>query len=307
MDWIRRNWPDLAIGVALLLVICAIAATLITGGSIFSLSRSADPPSVTDSSLGSSAIGGSEAADVGGPTITPLPPVDRDGPADDSVAAVPADDPVVAPPVDTPAPEAVPESISPLPLPLPDSSAESGRYRVSVGAFGSRESAEALAVLIRYEGYPVFLATEGDLTLVLVGPYNDRAEAERVAEEIQASDNGVDGTLIYTFDPEEAPEIEEVPEITDPLPDSFEEGVVEPQAGAEAAGAASPLFLQVGAYGSAESLSPQVDRLSELGFKVMPREEGGLIKLLVGPFGPEELDTARAALMAEGIESFVVR
>ena len=305
MDWIRRNWPDLAIGVALLLVICAIAATLITGGSIFSLSRSADPPSVTDPSLGSSAIGGSEAADVGGPTITPLPPVDRDGPADDSVAAVPADDPVVAPPVDTPAPEAVPESISPLPL--SDSSAESGRYRVSVGAFGSRESAEALAVLVRYEGYPVFLHTEGDLTLVLVGPYNDYAEAELIAEQIRASDNGVDSTLIYTFDPEEAPEIEEVSEITDPLPGSFEEGVVEPQAGAEAAGAASPLFLQVGAYGSAESLSPQVDRLSELGFKVTPREEDGLIKLLVGPFGPEELDTARAALMTEGIESFVVR
>ncbi|MCY4355839.1 MAG: SPOR domain-containing protein [Truepera sp.] len=303
MDWIRRNWPDLAIGVALLLVICAIVATLITGGSIFSLSRSADPPSVTDPSLGPSEIGGSEAADVGGPTITPLPPVDRDGPADDSVAAVPADDPVVASPVATPAPEAVSESI----LPLPDSSAGSGRYRVSVGAFGSRESAEALAVLVRYEGYPVFLAPEGDLTLVLVGPYNDRAEAERVAEQIQASDNGVDSTLIYTFDPEEVPEIEEVSEITDPLPGSFEEGVVEPQAGAEAARAASPLFLQVGAYGSAESMGPQVDRLSELGFKVTPREEDGLIKLLVGPFGPEELDTARAALMAEGIESFVVR
>ncbi len=184
-------------------------------------------------------------------------------------------------------------------------------------------------MLVRYEGYPVFLATEGDLTLVLVGPYNDLAEAQRVAEQIQASDNGVDSTLIYTFDPEEVPEIEEVSEITDPLPGSFdpeevpeieevseitdplpgsfEEGVVEPQAGAEAARAASPLFLQVGAYGSAESLSPQVDRLSELGFKVTPREEGGLIKLLVGPFGPEELDTARAALMAEGIESFVVR
>ena len=303
MDWIRRNWPDLAIGVALLLVICAIVATLITGGSIFSLSRSADPPSVTDPSLGPSEIGGSEAADVGDPTITPLPPVDRDGPADDSVAAVPADDPVVAFPVATPAPEAVSESI----LPLPDSSAGSGRYRVSVGAFGSRESAEALAVLVRYEGYPVFLAPEGDLTLVLVGPYNDRAEAEQVAEQIQASDNGVDSTLIYTFDPEEVPEIEEVSEITDPLPGSFEEGVVEPQAGAEAARAASPLFLQVGAYGSAESMGPQVDRLSELGFKVTPREEDGLIKLLVGPFGPEELDTARAALMAEGIESFVVR
>ena len=37
MDWIRRNWPDLVIGVALVSVIGAIVATLMTGGSIFNL------------------------------------------------------------------------------------------------------------------------------------------------------------------------------------------------------------------------------------------------------------------------------
>jgi hypothetical protein len=35
MDWMRRNWPDLAIGLALVAVIGGIVATLITGGSFF--------------------------------------------------------------------------------------------------------------------------------------------------------------------------------------------------------------------------------------------------------------------------------
>ncbi|MBA2666654.1 MAG: hypothetical protein H0U69_06450, partial [Trueperaceae bacterium] len=41
MDWLRRNWPDLAIGVALVAVIAGIVATLLTGGSFF-------PPSPTE-------------------------------------------------------------------------------------------------------------------------------------------------------------------------------------------------------------------------------------------------------------------
>ena len=35
MDWLRRNWPDLLIGVALVAVIAGIIATLISGGSFF--------------------------------------------------------------------------------------------------------------------------------------------------------------------------------------------------------------------------------------------------------------------------------
>lgn len=35
MDWLRRNWPDLLIGIALVAVIGGIIATLISGGSFF--------------------------------------------------------------------------------------------------------------------------------------------------------------------------------------------------------------------------------------------------------------------------------
>lgn len=44
MDWLRRNWPDLLIGIALVAVIAGIIATLISGGSFFPLgNRNASP------------------------------------------------------------------------------------------------------------------------------------------------------------------------------------------------------------------------------------------------------------------------
>ncbi len=40
MDWIRRNWPDLLIAIALVAVIAGIIATLLSGGSLWPSSRS---------------------------------------------------------------------------------------------------------------------------------------------------------------------------------------------------------------------------------------------------------------------------
>ena len=37
MDWFRRNWPDLVIGVALVAVVALIVVTLLSGGSLASL------------------------------------------------------------------------------------------------------------------------------------------------------------------------------------------------------------------------------------------------------------------------------
>ena len=37
MDWFRRNWPDLALGVALVAVVALIVVTLLSGGSLASL------------------------------------------------------------------------------------------------------------------------------------------------------------------------------------------------------------------------------------------------------------------------------
>ena len=64
-------------------------------------------------------------------------------------------------------------------------------------------------------------------------------------------------------------------------------------------------YLQVGAYASLESARPQLDRLTELGYSVSSREEGVLVKLLVGPLSTEEISLVRTKLLTDGIDSFI--
>ena len=62
MDWLRRNWPDLLIGVALIAVIAGIIATLISGGSFFpSGNRTVETPDPGTTAVTSSAPPASSA------------------------------------------------------------------------------------------------------------------------------------------------------------------------------------------------------------------------------------------------------
>jgi len=81
----------------------------------------------------------------------------------------------VAPPAPQPPPAAAP--------------AADGEWFVQVGAFGSRDNAEALVTRLRGDGYQAFLTTIGSLHRVRVGPYTDRAEADRVADRLRDEGN----------------------------------------------------------------------------------------------------------------------
>ncbi len=252
MDWLRRNWPDLAIGLALVGVIAGIVATLITGGSFFPTTTASTgmPPAASapaDLEPGTDPTS-SPAADVADdPAPAPLGSVSvltPDGQATEpdpvaSPATVPADAPAAAPavapvandvpaasqpnaaepaastPVATPppaavttpaaapaaAPAATPVAAStPLPAAAGDLEAP---YRVSVGAFGNPDNAARLAATFRAADYPVFLGTQGALTIVLVGPYDGETEARQVADRIAAGDFGVQ-PVVYRFRPDAA-------------------------------------------------------------------------------------------------------
>jgi cell division septation protein DedD len=318
MDWTRRNWPDLVIGVALILVIGAIIATLMTGGSIFNIGRSPLPNPITNPEE-------NQPLEVNprneGPVanITPLPLNDND-----STGAEEASELAFAPSVPSPNPDtgrSEEESFdAEMPIVVADlspGSEESGRYRVSVGAFGSQENAENLLHIFRDQDYPVFLGRQGELFIVLVGPYHLLKEAESVSERIELDDNGVDSTLVYTYDPNDGMSITtQLLETVEPdlgwptvpqLP--TEEHVIEQQEEDRDAPATRDsernTFLQVGAYGSEESARPQVERLRALGYPVTSREEDGFIKLLVGPLSAEAIPQIRDRLLADGIDNFV--
>lgn len=66
MDWIRRNWPDLLIAIALVAVIAGIIATLLSGGSLWPTSGSGGNQQL---SQGRTALNGGVNGNTGTPAI----------------------------------------------------------------------------------------------------------------------------------------------------------------------------------------------------------------------------------------------
>lgn len=325
MDWIRRNWPDLLIGIALVAVIAGIIATLLTGGSFFPLGASqasSSRPEQSSSSIDRGSAGdlngrsGSsetsarnqapasteeaapEGADRGPITVSALPVPGTTQDAAEDEASVEEGTPVTEAAEPAAASEQTSsESGASSRTRVPDAD-EEGVYRISVGAFSTAENAERQAETFRSSGYPVFIGTQGDLSIVLVGPYDQLAEAERVAERIRGGGFRIE-PVIYRFqvDSERA------------APSSNSAGSTAatstaPAPQPTAAEATAGRYLQVGAYATAESAQPQVRRLEGLGFRVTERVEGELVKLLVGPFANSDLGDARTLLTEQGIDHF---
>ncbi|MEX2543401.1 MAG: SPOR domain-containing protein [Trueperaceae bacterium] len=351
MDWIRRNWPDMLIGIALVAVIAGIIATLLTGGSFFPLGQSdstSDRPRSSQSSstaAGTSLTGAAQAgstsnlpgasrdsagnagaasaangtgtgevAPQGGVEVTALP-IPGAGEAsanssDRAQSAANGGDAATGTNANAAANTggtadsdmAGQDSTAVTPAQSASTSGEAeGLYRISVGAFSSEENAERQAAAFRAAGYPVFIGSQGDLSIVLVGPYDDQAEAERIAARIRSGDFQIE-PVIYRFRPEEtADRTASSREQSGPAPAPAASAPAPQPTASQAAGAR---FLQVGAYGSAGSAEPQRNRLEGIGFRVTERSEGNLVKLLVGPFAGDELTAARSLLNEQGIEHF---
>jgi cell division septation protein DedD len=334
MDWIRRNWPDMLIGIALVAVIAGIIATLLTGGSFFPLGQS-NSGGVRQEQPSSGVRVESAGGDRVAPRQTSETPV-RVGTSDNSgsigtveVTALPlpgtpianslpqassATVPVQPSTTDsTPTATAARESGTPAPTVSGRNAAAAtlasdggGVYRISVGAFSNVENAARQAELFEEAGYPVFTGVQGALSIVLVGPYDDLGEAERVAERIRAGGFRIE-PVIYRFRPEAEASTAgtagvstaATPAAVDPTPASST-----PSPKPTAAEASGARYLQVGAYATSESAEPHRKRLEGLGFRVTERTEGNLVKLLVGPFAGADLTEARSTLQEQGIEHF---
>ncbi len=367
MDWLRRNWPDLLIGVALVAVIAGIIATLVSGGSFFPVgNRSAETPRTSQGITAGQTPGeqqsqpgvdqasqpaaaqpdqqGSSLSSSVGSQEPPAVSVDRE-PAEEPVAeappasqsaqeeepaqqssveALPPDGGAASPAAsasETPVssvtssasqPQAQPAS-TPVAASGPPASASSddeAPYRVSVGAFGNPENAQRQLETFEEAGYPVFIGTQGDLNIVLVGPYDTESEARSVAARIAGSSLGVSDPTVYRFEPDEESASTSQPAASSSVaasePADQAEAPAQPAATPQAAQTATPgtRYLQVGAYGSRDSSLPQRERLEDMGFVVSDRVEGDLVKLLIGPFDAGQLADARSRLQSAGIESF---
>jgi cell division septation protein DedD len=349
MDWIRRNWPDLLIGIALVAVIAGIIATLLTGGSFFPLGQSGGSgtrpqPSTSASSssnpstassrvalAGAAEAGTASAAQNGatqarqavapaGSSQTTAPAVAEQRGVEVIALPLPGATAGQAPrtATGTPASSAITSSATSSAAPSANSAGstastsapaadDGGLYRISVGAFSSSDNAARQATTFREAGYPVFIGTQGNLSIVLVGPYDDQAEAERVADRIRAGNFRIE-PVIYRF----RAEADSQAGSTSPAPAASQsrssstssQSPAAPALQATSSTAAGARYLQVGAYATVESSRPQRERLEGLGFRVTERTESNLVKLLVGPFAGEDLTAARSRLNEQGIEHF---
>lgn len=347
MDWLRRNWPDLLIGVALVAVIAGIIATLISGGTFFPVggsSRTAETPTqsgptVAGSSQGAAQPGAqtSDAAAVPGvpggaastPAATPQDPsgapivalTDSPAGADQGqaggIAVLPPDGQPSASSLTTTAPaaaQAAPPQSAGAQATTPAtnvaaSSSPEAPYRVSVGAYGNIDNAQRQLEAFRAANYPVFLGTQGNLNIVLVGPYDTEFEARSVAQRISQSDLGVPDPTVYLLEPdvESTAAAAQPAAVTTPAapPAAAPPAPTQPAAAqTSTTPAGGDRYLQVGAYSSRDSSLPQRERLEGLGFVVSERLEGDLVKLLIGPFDGAGLANAQSRLQAAGIESF---
>lgn len=335
MNWIRRNWPDVLIGVALLAVIAGIAATLISGGSFLPFARNTSAvistsPSTTSTSLPSTVTdpASSLVQDATNVTSDAAATLNQAGTAIADAVAVAIDN--VADTTETivqPVIPDLPSMVSETPqasvqvensstasevsastaAPVSAAASATSPFRVSVGAFGNIDNAQRRAATFRDAGYPVFLGTQGNLSIVLIGPYDSEFEAEQVRSQIRSSGLEPNAT-VYRYEAEAAPAPSQAVAAS---PSTTVTEVAAPAASTGTSGSSAPptassgRYLQVGAYNSIAGSMPQRTRLESIGYTVVHIEEQGLIKLLVGPFDPGNLSIAQSQLNSQGIESFV--
>ena len=366
MDWIRRNWPDLLIGLALLAVIAGIIATLLNGGSFLSggsrtpaspPAASATPQADTPADTGAGvadATNGNPAPQPGSqdavqdsaqdtsqntsqnttPDTTPdaaaqatvVPSIETtsldgtDSTPDGGVPVIPssgdaslADPAATAPPTSAeatapvaPAPTTTGSSTTGSSATVSTASDAESSYRILIDSFGDADNALRRAQTFEEAGFPTFTAVQGALTLVLVGPFATQGEAESAFGRIQ-SEGLKDNPLL--FEPDTAGEA-----ATETAATSGEEAVPTPSASAAADTSQADTsldtsggerYVQAGAFNSSELARPRREQLESLGFNVSEVTEGSFVKLLVGPFGPDELVSAQSRLGAQGIDYFV--
>lgn len=134
------------------------------------------------------------------PAPQPAAPVPPPGPAIGAPAAP-------APPPPPPAPAAAPAP-APTPAPAPAAPATSGNWVVQLGSFSSADNAEGLRQTLRTQGYNAYtLSARVDgrnITRVFVGPVAERAEANRLRDEL-ARRQGSNG-LVVAYDANTRPQ-----------------------------------------------------------------------------------------------------
>lgn len=193
MDWIRRNWPDLLIGVALVAVIAGIVITLLSGGSFSLFDRSGtrvatQPSSPPSSNNGSPFQNNTAVTPTAEPTVEPVAPaansVTQDPtPSPDSTTAIAPAGSAIEPILpDLPVPEGTVQSTASA-----DVSAATPATPPPVTSPSVTPQPEPVAAAVTPNTpIPVAAADRSAPYRVSVGAFGQRQNAEELADTFRA-------------------------------------------------------------------------------------------------------------------------
>ena len=344
MDWLRRNWPDLLIGIALIAVIAGIIATLLGGGSFFAPSNSSNNRSSPVSPSTPIAPIDSTNSDTPNTPIaivpTPTEVVFETGTLGNtsdttgafSTSTIPAETNAISPTA-TPTPSNTTSTNIVDMTSSPTTSTES--TSVSTGAVEIIPVAPTRGIQIQPSSIQVAPANSSSYKISL-GAFNNIGNANSLADQLRALSYPVaieprnNLQVVYVGPIASAGQAEQiaaqleragystwiytaVADVVRSTPDTNPQPInpiSQPQPISQptvSPTSALPSYLQVGAFSNAQSALEQQRVLEGLGFFVYERRQDGMIKLLVGPYVGDQLNLVRNQLLAQGIQNFPVR
>jgi cell division protein FtsN len=344
MDWLKRNWVDVLMGGLIFAIAAGVLVVLLRGGLFVSnkpgnTSTTVGNPNPT---VAPPATPTSGVTTINTPTTTPVPdpiptttrptsvkPTASITPrvtANLSVPEIPdapsteTTPPKVAPnqattqtqPIQTAKPSR-PVEASKLPSPSkppsstkPNSSQPSKpsqskysradflrNYRIAAGSYANLERAVRAVSWLRGRGLPAQQFSSGNTYVVVVGPYAREASARSALVKVRQT---LPDAILYR-------------------PDGSREGVAKKPAptqqkqggaGSSAATITTIAYLQVGAFKDSGKASGLLEKLKNAGFAPLTKNIAGLLRVLVGPLQPSQIETTRVTLKNQGFDAFPI-
>jgi cell division protein FtsN len=166
-------------------------------------------------------------------------------------------------------------------------------YRIAAGSYTNLERAIRAASALRARGLPAQQFSSGNTYVVVVGPYAREASARSALLRVRQT---LPDAILYR-------------------PDGSKEGVAKkpaPTQQKQGGGGSSPAtitasaYLQVGAFKDSSSASGLLEKLKSAGFAPLTKNISGLLRVLVGPLQPSQIETTRTTLKNQGFDAFPI-
>lgn len=322
MSTVKRRWPDLLIGLLVLLLLGGFAALLLGRGTGSQNAGNQAAPvqeaGQTPATQTPATQTGTPAAGIQTDSQAPAIPTIPSAPVTNAGTAQPAvNPPATAPPGEPQTPTAqIPATTATDPAtrvaprvggavaPSEVRTPTRNDYRISLGSYASSAAVRDATAGVSKLGYTVYPIAISSGSVAQVGPFASREAAAQALADIQRA---LPGALLYS--PRNAPAgdtgVTSTQAPTIQAPTSQTDASPSPTVTPATSG---PVYLQVGAYKSTAAAQTTVGRVRDLGLEPSVNAPAGkLVTVLVGPFQGQALAAAEAKLQASGIDSFRVR